>query len=126
MTRETFGAAMAAMFGPTTQPSAEELDAFWSLVSMQDGHAQWWKVLDYMRQRRENGARWVGALIEAQVAQRLINGPEDPVSGRHAAEHYRTHVRDADVVLIEGIGHWPQIEAPAATLDAIFAFHDRL
>lgn len=126
MTRETFGAAMPAMFGPATQPTREELDALWSLVSMQDGHALWWKVLDYMRQRRENGARWVGALTSALVAQRLINGPEDPVSGRHAAEHYRRHVRNADVVLIEGIGHWPQIEAPAATLDAVFAFHDRL
>jgi pimeloyl-ACP methyl ester carboxylesterase len=126
MTRETFGAAMPAMFGPATQPSAEELDAFWSLVSMQNGHALWWKVLDYMRQRRENSVRWVGALTQALVPQRLINGPEDPVSGRHAAEHYRAHVPDADVVLIEGVGHWPQTEAPAATLDAVFDFHDRL
>jgi pimeloyl-ACP methyl ester carboxylesterase len=126
MTRETFGAAMPAMFGPATQPSAEELDAFWSLVSMQNGHALWWKVLDYMRQRRENSVRWVGALTQALVPQRLINGPEDPVSGRHAAEHYRAHVPDGDVVLIEGVGHWPQTEAPAATLDAVFDFHDRL
>lgn len=126
MTREAFGPAVSAMFGPSTQPSDEELDAFWSLVSMRDGHALWWRVLDYMRQRRENSARWVGALTRALAPQRLINGPEDPVSGRHAAEHYRAHVRDADVVLIEGIGHWPQTEAPAATLDAVFAFHDRL
>jgi pimeloyl-ACP methyl ester carboxylesterase len=126
LTRETFAAAMPAMFGPTTQPSREELDAFWSLVSMQDGHALWWKVLDYMRQRREHRARWVGALVKGLVPQRLINGAEDPVSGRHAAEHYRAQVRDADVVLLEGIGHWPQTEAPAATRDAVFAFHDEL
>ena len=41
-------------------------------------------------------------------------------------DDYRRHVRDSDVVLIEGVGHWPQLEAPAATLEAVFAFHDRL
>jgi pimeloyl-ACP methyl ester carboxylesterase len=125
LTRDSFAAGMRSVFGPATQPTAEEFDALWALVSMQDGHKLWWKLLDYMRQRREHRERWVGALTQALVPQRLINGPEDPVSGRHAAEHYRAHVRDADVVMLEGIGHWPQIEAPEATLAAVLAFQDR-
>ncbi len=124
--RDTFAAGIQTTFGPGSQPAAEEFDALWALAAMQDGHKLMWKVLDYMRQRREHRERWVGALTKALVPQRLINGPEDPASGGHVAEHYRVQVRDADVVLLEGIGHWPQIEAPEATLAAVLAFHDRL
>jgi pimeloyl-ACP methyl ester carboxylesterase len=126
ITRDTFAAGIQHTFGPASQPSAEEFDALWAVASLQDGHKLMWKVLNYMRQRRENRERWVGALNKALVPQRLINGPEDPASGRHVAEHYSAQVRDADVVMLEGVGHWPQIEAPDATLAAVFAFHDRL
>jgi pimeloyl-ACP methyl ester carboxylesterase len=126
ITRDTFAAGIQTTFGPASQPSAEEFDALWAVASLQDGHKLMWKVLDYMRQRRENRERWVGALNKALAPQRFINGPEDPASGRHVAEHYSTQVRDADVVLLEGIGHWPQIEAPDAVLAAVLDFHDRL
>ncbi|MGH6950131.1 MAG: alpha/beta fold hydrolase [Vitreimonas sp.] len=126
ITRDTFAAGIQTTFGQGSQPPAEEFDALWAVASLQDGHKLMWKVLDYMRQRREQRERWVGALTQALVPQRLINGPVDPASGGHVAEHYRAQVRDADVVLLDGIGHWPQIEAPQATLAAVLAFHDRL
>jgi pimeloyl-ACP methyl ester carboxylesterase len=124
--RATFGEGVSAVFGPSTKPTAAELDAFWALAELQNGYALFPQLLDYMRQRRENRARWVGALEAAIVPQVLINGPEDPVSGRHAAEHYRAQVRNAEVVLLEGIGHWPQVEAPDAVVSALLAFHDKL
>jgi pimeloyl-ACP methyl ester carboxylesterase len=68
----------------------------------------------------------VGALQQARVPLRFINGPEDPVSGRHMAERYRELVPNPDVVLLEGIGHYPQLEAPEAVLAAFLAFVDRV
>ena len=53
---------------------------------------------------------------------RFVNGPEDPVSGRHMAERYRELVPNPDVVLLDGIGHYPQLEAPEHVLEAFLAF----
>ena len=45
------------------------------------------RLIGYMAQRREHAQRWVGALQAAEAPPLLlINGPADPISGRHAAE----------------------------------------
>jgi hypothetical protein len=38
---------------------------------------------------------------------------------------YRELVPQPDVVSLDGIGHYPQVEAPQRTLEAFFAFLDR-
>ena len=48
---------------------------------------------------------------------RFIDEPADPNSGRHMADRYLQLIPDPDVVMLdEGIGHWPHIEAPDAVL----------
>ena len=47
--------------------------------------------------------------------------PEDPVSGAYMATRYRELVSNPDVVL-DGIGHYPQLEAPEGVLDAYLSF----
>jgi pimeloyl-ACP methyl ester carboxylesterase len=77
-----------------------------------------------MAERRAHRERWVGALVNATIPLRLVDGPEDPVSGAHLAARYRELVPDADVVLLPGIGHYPQVEAPEQVVAAFLAFHD--
>jgi pimeloyl-ACP methyl ester carboxylesterase len=61
-----------------------------------------------------------------KVPMRLINGSTDPVSGEHLAACYEALVPDPDVVRLPGIGHYPQVEAPEAVLEAFLAFHAAL
>jgi len=84
------------------------------------------ELIGYMAERRRHRERWVGALQATSVPLRLINGPEDPVSGAHMVERYRELVPAPDVVLLPGIGHYPQVEDPAGVADAFHALHDRL
>lgn len=50
---------------------------------------------------------------------RFINGPADPISGAHMAARWGDLVGHDSVVLLEPlIGHWPQLEAPAAVVAA--------
>jgi pimeloyl-ACP methyl ester carboxylesterase len=79
-----------------------------------------------MAERRRHRARWVGALTRTRVPLRVIDGAADPVSGAHMVARYRELVPDADAVELPGIGHYPQLEAPAAVLAAFLEFHDRL
>lgn len=125
-TERLFRRSFAAVFGPDTQPSADELAAFWALVSANQGHRISHRLIQYINERRQNRERWVGALSAACVPQRFINGLADPVSGAHMAQRYRQLVPDADVVELPGIGHYPQWEAPEAVLAAVAAFHDQV
>ncbi|MGH8460737.1 MAG: alpha/beta fold hydrolase [Stenotrophobium sp.] len=126
MTRGRFGQSFSMVFGPGTQPDADELDQFWQLIRHNNGSRIMHRLIRYVGERRSHRERWVGALVNTRVPIRLINGPEDPVSGAHMVARYRELVPHPDVVSLAGIGHYPQVEAPQTTLDALFAFHDRL
>jgi pimeloyl-ACP methyl ester carboxylesterase len=118
----SFARSFAPIFGPKTRPSAEEMAEFWQLVSYNDGHRISHELIRYIEERRANRERWVGALQKTSVPLRLVNGPEDPVSGTHMAERYRELVPNADIVLLPGIGHYPQVEDPAGVVSALRDF----
>ena len=120
-----FSANFAEVFGPRTQPSPAELHTVWRLNQHHDGLRVMPKLIRYIDERRQQRQRWVEALQRAVVPLRFINGPEDPVSGRHMAERYRELVPNPDVVLLEGIGHSPQLEAPEAVLAAVLEHIER-
>ncbi|SDK65345.1 alpha/beta fold hydrolase [Microbulbifer yueqingensis] len=120
--RKRLAANMARIFGPQTQPCEEEIDNFWKLLCNRDGRRILHRLVRYMSERRRHRKRWVGALCETEVPLKLIVGLFDPVSGRHMAARYRELVPQADITGLEGIGHYPQLEAPQAVLDALRGF----
>jgi pimeloyl-ACP methyl ester carboxylesterase len=124
ITRARFGASMTRIFGPHTPPSRAELDGFWALIERHEGRRVMPRLIGYMRERRQQRARWVGALQRATQPLRLIDGAADPISGAHLAQRYRELVPQPDVVELPGIGHYPQVEAPQAVLEAYLAFRE--
>jgi pimeloyl-ACP methyl ester carboxylesterase len=125
-TEATFGAGLAAVFGPRTQPSTAELHDFWRLTSEQDGTRVVPELLGYMEERRRHRERWVGALQTTVVPLRVIDGADDPVSGAHMVARYRELVPEPDVVVLEGIGHYPQVEDSQGVVRGFLTFHERL
>jgi pimeloyl-ACP methyl ester carboxylesterase len=123
---KSFGRSFAAVFGPATQPSEAELRDFWSLIRHDGGHRIGHLLIRYIEERRRFRERWVGALQKTSVPLRVVDGAVDPVSGAHMAARYRELVPNPDVVLLEGIGHYPQVEAPDAVVNAFLEFHRRL
>ena len=117
-----FSRSFAAVFGPATQPTDDEMRRFWSLVSHDDGVAIAHKIIRYLRERQRYRDRWVGALQETDVPLRFIVGPVDPVSGQHMAERYRELIPDPDVTVLDGIGHYPQLEDPAGVVRELLTF----
>lgn len=113
----TFARSMHRIWGG---PLADaELQAMWQLASRDRGMAVMPKLIGYLEERRANRARWVGALTEARAPLRLIDGLADPISGAHMAARYRELVPDPVVVELPGVGHYPQLEAPAAVAAAV-------
>ena len=114
---KTFAQSMRRIWGGPVDDA--ELRAMWQLVTHDDGMAVMPKLIGYIDERRRYRARWVGALIEARMPLRFINGLADPISGAHMAARYRELVPNPDVVELRGIGHYPQLEAADAVADAI-------
>ena len=106
-----------------TPPSDEELDSHWALISENNGSRIFHKLLHYIRERKVNRARWVGALQDSHAPMHLINGGADPVSGKHLYDYYLKTIPGAKAVLFEKIGHYPHTEAPQEVVRAFFAFH---
>jgi pimeloyl-ACP methyl ester carboxylesterase len=125
MNERGFARGFSPIFGPKTRPTPEQMHDFWRLVSHGRGARVVPRLIRYIPERVAHRERWVGALQRTSLPLRLIDGPEDPVSGAHMAERYRELVPNPDVVLLDGIGHYPQVEAPEAVLRAYLEFADR-
>ena len=123
--RATLAKNFAKVFGPHTQPSEAELDAFWELIAYNDGPKVMHRLIRYILDRRANRERWVAAMQETAVPMRVIDGAVDPISGAHMVERYRELIESADTVLLPAIGHYPQTEAPAEVLAHYLQFRER-
>jgi pimeloyl-ACP methyl ester carboxylesterase len=125
MSYAKFEATMLSISG-RKPPSREELQDLWLLVERDGGRESLARLINYMDQCRRNRPRWVGALVQSSVPRRLVCGAEDPVSGAHLAERYRQLVPDPDVVLLDGVGHYPQLEDPDRVVDEYMIFRARV
>ena len=110
------------IFGPDTPPSEEEINAFWNLLLANNGRNVLHKIIEYMPQREKNRERWVGALCDARVPLKLIDGVLDPISGAHMVVRYRELVSNPNITTLKRTGHYPQVEAPVEVLRAYMEF----
>ncbi len=124
--RRRLGASLRRISGALNPPDEAELDAFWTLIAQHDGPAVLHRLIRYIPERRQQRERWVAAMQRTRVPQRVINGADDPISGVHMVARYRQLIGNADSVLLDGVGHYPHIEAPEAVLRHYLQFRARL
>ena len=117
--------SMHNIFGPNTPPSDQDIDDFWTLISTNNGHQHMHLLLDYMKQRKQYRERWVSALQNANAPLRLTAGMADPISGAHMVARYKQLIPNADVIELDQIGHYPQIESAEAVMNSITSFLGR-
>jgi pimeloyl-ACP methyl ester carboxylesterase len=96
-----------------------ELDDLWYGVSRDDGHKIAHLLIRYNAERAEHHRRWEKALADWSGPLRLVWGLDDPVSGRHVLEAAAEVLPRAEVTELDGVGHYPQSEAPHAVSAAV-------
>jgi pimeloyl-ACP methyl ester carboxylesterase len=125
LSRRLLEPTLNELFG-TTKPSRQMMEKFHEILEYNDGKRVLHKVGRFLDDRYAHRNRWVRAMRQTTVPMRLIDGPIDPNSGAHMAARYREVIPNPDVVMLGAdIGHWPQIEAPDAVLEAFLAHIDR-
>ncbi len=116
MGRNTLAKNFKKIFGKNTQPSEQEIDEFWEVIDFNSGKNVIPQLIKYLKERDTHKIRWREAIQYTNVSKRLIDGAVDPISGKHMAEFYAEIVPDADVIILDEIGHYPQTEAPDEVL----------
>ena len=105
---------------PDTKPSRRMLDLFHQILEYNDGKRVMHKVGRFVNDRYTHRNRWVRAMRQtdgADAADRRARRPE--LRAAHGASATCEVIPNPDVVMLDDdIGHWPQIEAPDAVLDA--------
>ena len=124
--KERFSKDVSGIFGPETQPTPDELDQMWGLISHNDQKRIIHRLSRYQLQRKQNRDRWVGTMQNTSVPQRFVVGMHDPISGHTMAKRYDEIIPNPDVINLSAIGHWPQLEAPEEVLIAYSQFRDRI
>ncbi len=120
--RKKLGINFKKIFGPNTQPTEKELDDFWYLICYNDGKKIFHQLIQYLKERKENRTRWVGAMQTTTIPLRLIDGTYDPISGQNIANRYSAIIPNPDIIELENIGHFPLIEAPDLVLEHYLDF----
>ena len=112
MSRDKFKQSLDPLFGPEFKPAEDLLNDLWGMVCLNDGLQVTHVISRFWKERLALRERLAAPVLECQVPMRFINGLLDPNSGRHMADRYRQLVPHSDIVGLETVGHWPQLEVP--------------
>jgi len=126
MGRNTLAKNFKKIFGKGTQPNEQEIDEFWEVIDYNSGKDIIHKLIKYLKERDIYKIRWREAIQYTDVPKRLIDGGYDPISGEHMADFYQEIVPNADVIVLEEIGHYPQVEAPEEVLHYYYEFRNKI
>lgn len=126
ITEKSMKKSLTKVFSKAHPPTNEFVHETWKLTSENNGISMLPRLIRYIEERRTYRERWVMPLEKAVIPIRLINGIEDPVSGKHAADRFAEVVPHADIILLENTGHYPHVENPKEVLKAFFEFHNNL
>lgn len=122
--RRTFTRGFARLFTSAHPLSAEEAVAQWALLSHNGGHRIAHLLISYLDERVRYADRWHGAVRDWANPLGFVWGLDDPVATTNVLDGLRALRPHAPVVELAGVGHYPQIEDPAAFTRAALSVLD--
>jgi len=115
---------IAPTYGPKMQASKDKLnlalDGQVAQIYTNDGGKVMSNIVRYLLERKEFYNRWVGTFTGFHSAPlTVIWGNDDPVAVVAMADRVKAWRPETDLYKLEGIGHWPSIEAPDFVAEVI-------
>lgn len=117
-----FSASLSKVFSSRHPLGTDEAGQHWQAVKRHGGNLIHHRLIHYIGDRQLHHARWEHALEEAEVPTSFLWGMEDPVSGRHVAEHLRRRMPGVNLHALENVGHYPQLEVPGEVAAHLLKF----
>ena len=114
--RETF--SPRAALPPEGSPE-DLLPATVEQIMRDEGHLLLPRLIRYIEERRRNEARFTGAIESDPSPLHIVWGMDDPIAVTSMVDTLRAARPDATVDLLEGVGHYPMVEAPDRFVAAV-------
>ena len=96
---------------------------FKSLHGYPTSSHDYWRALPILAERYRLWHRWIGALRVTDLPVHIVWARQDPVAVEKMAHVLHEEITNSDLRLLDGVGHFPMIEATerwcAAVLDAL-------
>lgn len=107
---------------PGTNVSEDDLVDLVDLIRLDGGDRLLTRQIGYIRERRQHQPRWTAAFVDFPGRLSALWGVLDPIAVPAMPERLAELRPGTEVVLLDGVGHWPSIEAPervAAEISAL-------
>ena len=118
---EVLRGSLAATCAPETVPSDDELDAHVELILREGGETLLPRLIRYIEDRRAREHRYTGAIEDHPSALTIVWGDQDPIAVVAMAHRLAERRPDATLRVLEGVGHYPMLEAPQRFGEAVLA-----
>jgi pimeloyl-ACP methyl ester carboxylesterase len=111
-------------FSPLTAPVPEgwpddPVPAMAAQVVHDDGHLLLPRLIRYIEERRANERRFTGAIETDPSPLRVVWGLDDPIAVPAMVDTLLAARPDATAIRLQGVGHYPMVEAPARFVEAV-------
>ncbi len=91
------------------------------LVVHEGGNRLLARQIRYLGERRKNQDRWTGAIEKHPSPLSIVWGDLDPIAVWPMTDELLSKRPDATRTRLEGVGHYPMVEAPSAFSSAVLA-----
>ena len=118
-TERLFRQQLGSVFSAAHPLSAEEAADQWSLYTHLGGNRRAHELVGYMDERIRYAERWHGAIRDWRGSLSLLWGMKDPVARVDVLRGLQDLRPEVPVSELPGLGHYPQIEDPAAVAAVI-------
>jgi pimeloyl-ACP methyl ester carboxylesterase len=117
--RDAVVGGLVGTFSPSADVPPAELDAAWELISHDGGERLLPRLARYIDERRHLEHRFTPPLVDHPSPLTVVWGTDDPIAVPAMADRLARARPDARVVLLDGVGHYPMVEAPDRFLGAM-------
>jgi pimeloyl-ACP methyl ester carboxylesterase len=119
--RDAVMAGVAATFSPATVVDPDESDAQWAMIAHRDGQQLLPRLIRYIEERRRSQSRFTGAIERHPSPLTVVWGLDDPIAVPAMVERLVGARPDCVVTRLDGVGHYPMVEAPDRFIQALRA-----
>ena len=117
--RDAVTAGVAGTFSPDTVVDHDELAAQWEMIAHRDGDLLLPRLIRYIEERRRSEDRFTGAIEAHTSPMTVVWGRDDPIAVVAMADVLCDNRPDIRCHRLDGVGHYPMLEAPARFLAAL-------
>ncbi|MFV0316652.1 MAG: alpha/beta fold hydrolase [Microthrixaceae bacterium] len=115
---------MAPADSPASNPDDGDVRAAAEGVCHNDGASLLPRLIRYLDDRRDDEARFTGAIESHPSPLGIVWGDLDPIAVIAMAHRLAEHRDDATLIELTGVGHYPMVEQPNAFAEAVVSLLD--